>query len=80
MKNYRHKQRDLFTGRFAVKNPVKLVPGRLYKWRDAKIRLLEVFPDGQCIVALHKKLRGVVPKNELSLINKRAVHEYLKNA
>jgi len=58
---------------------VGIVAGRLYQFRNAVVRAGHI-ENGLRFVSLHHRLFGFVPENELNLIDKNKVNNYLANA
>ena len=63
-------------GTFVKRN--RVVAGRLYAFRNSVVRAGHI-ENGLRFVSLHDRLFGFVPENELNLIDKNKVNNYLSN-
>ena len=76
----RHLKRSKTTGRFVPKNVTTVVPGRLYSYKGVVVRAKNLCNNGLRFITSHKKLNGFVRDEELTIIDKDRVREYLQNA
>lgn len=79
MRHYFRDKLGRFTSRLAAIAPT-VVAGRLYDYRGSVVRAGQLCANGKRHISFHKQLHGFVEDQELRLIDKSRVQEYLTHA
>jgi hypothetical protein len=74
----KHSIRSTTTGRFVPRSQAtNIINGRLYGYRGAVVRAKRRCNNGLRFVSFHKKLNGFVRDEELQVLSREKVAEYL---
>jgi len=76
----KHSLRSSTTGRFVARRSTTIINGRLYGYRGAVVRAKRRCSNGLRFVSFHKTLNGFVRDEELEVLPRQKVTEYLARA